>query len=173
MRGLDPASSDCCEVPARSDNRSLNWVSVHSRGVPTSPLPPGNNDPCRRVHRPRGQSPVGVSRRHKCARSTHAQPILPRWGQSRGVVSSGMGSVAVTNVHAQRMRGARPAPTRRVGSVPRWGQSPVGVSRRHKCARCEWACFCNGLRCPLDLAWGGTASATSTHLRRLRRSLHR
>ena len=120
-----------------------------------------------------GQSPVGVSRRHKCARSTHAQPILPRWGQSRGVVSSGMGSVAVTNVHAQRMRGARPAPTRRVGSVPRWGQSPVGVSRRHKCARCEWACFCNGLRCPLDLAWGGTASATSTHLRRLRRSLHR
>ena len=102
-----------------------------------------------------GQSPVGVSRRHKCARSTHAQPILPRWGQSRGVVSSGMGSVAVTNVHAQRMRGARPAPTRRVGSVPGWGQSPVGVSRRHKCARCGRAYFCHRLRGPRGLARRG------------------
>ncbi len=120
-----------------------------------------------------GQSPVGVSRRHKCARSTHAQPILPRWGQSRGVVSSGMGSVAVTNVHAQRMRVARPAPTRRVGSVPRWGQSPVGVSRRHKCARSEWAYFCNGLRCLLGLAWGETASARPTYLHRIRCSQRR
>ena len=136
---------------------SPRWGSVAVTNGNAKRMRGARLTPTRRVGSvPRwGQSPVGVSRRHKCARSTHAQPILPRWGQSRGVVNSGMGSVAVTNVHAQRMRGARLTPTRRVGSVPRWGQSPVGVSRRHKCARSGWAYFCHRLRGPRGLARRG------------------
>jgi len=107
---------------------SPRWGSVAVTNGNAKRMRGARLTPTRRVGSvPRwGQSPVGVSRRHKCARSTHAQPILPRWGQSRGVVSSGMGPVTVTNVHAQRMRGACPSGgvSPRVGSVPGGGQSP-------------------------------------------------
>ena len=135
MRGLNPASSDCCEVPARSDNRAVNWVSVHSRGVPTSALPPGNNDPCRRVHRPQGQSPVGVSRRHRWPRSAHARRTTDPHPPSG--VSPQLGSVPGGGQSPSQMCTLDPRPTNppQMGPIAWCGQSRDGVSRRHKCAR--------------------------------------
>jgi len=65
-----------------------------------------------------GQTPGGVSRRHKCARPAY----VPAVGQIPGGIRCWVGSVTVTNVHAFPYLSTRLGAHR--GSDPGWGQSP-------------------------------------------------
>ncbi len=72
---------------------------------------------------PRGQTPVGVSRRHKCARLACGENLGsdPGGGQSPSQMCTPLVGTYFADFGARLL--------------PAWGQTPVGVSRRHKCAR--------------------------------------
>ena len=91
--------------------------------------------PCRRVHRPRGQSPVGVSRRHRWPRSAHARRTTDPHPPSG--VSPQLGSVPGGGQSPSQMCTLDPRPTNppQMGPIAWCGQFRDGVSRRHKCAR--------------------------------------
>ena len=115
--------------------------------------------PCRRVHRPRGQSPVGVSRRHRWPRSAHARRTTDPHPPSG--VSPQLGSVPGGGQSPSQMCTLDPRPTNppQMGPIAWCGQFRDGVSRRHKCARSAHARRTPGPHPPGGVSprWGSVA----------------